>query len=113
MREWQSAVYWAVAGALIGFGGLALFSIGLPILFAGIVMAVFGMFKLWIEGAWAITLGLGGVPIMMASGFVGHGVTSSAPSFSADQVAVLAVFGAIALSGIVLRFLVCRRRFPG
>lgn len=51
MREWQSAVYWAVAGTLMVFGGLALFTIGSAFLLAGVVMAVIGMFKLWIEGA--------------------------------------------------------------
>jgi len=105
VREWQSAVYWAVAGALMAFGGLALFSIGLPFLFAGSVMAVLGLFKLWINGAWAITLGLGGVPMVIVSGLVDHG----AEPYSSDQIVVLMVFGLIALSGIALRFLMRQR----
>ena len=108
MREWQSAVYWAFTGALMTFGGLALFTIGLPFLFAGLVLAVIGILKLWIKGVWAITLGLGGVPLVSA-GLVGHSATSPAPSFSTDQIVVLAFFGAIALSGIAFRLLAHRR----
>jgi hypothetical protein len=111
MREWQSAIYWAVAGALMAFGGLALFTVGLPFLFAGVVMAIIAMTKLWIKGAWAITLGLGGVPMALAAGLVGHEGASSGSSFSTDQIVVLAFFGVIALSGIAFR-LMARGRHP-
>jgi hypothetical protein len=108
VREWQSAVYWALAGVLIGFGGLALFSVGLPFLFAGAVMAVVAVFRLWIEGAWAATLGIGGAPMAALAGLFGQG--AAAPPFSADEVVVLTFFGAIALSGPAFRLLAGLRR---
>lgn len=67
MQEWKGALYWTFTGALIGFGFLSGFTIGIPFLLAGMVMAMLGLFKLWTSGVWAITLGLGGIPAIMLS----------------------------------------------
>ncbi|MGH3089554.1 MAG: hypothetical protein ACRDSJ_19875 [Rubrobacteraceae bacterium] len=134
MREWTSAVYWIFTGALMGFGFLAAFTIGIPFLFAGVVMAVFGMFMLWIRGAWAITLGLGGVPIFVLAQQIIAAATSPAPPCAPEGSATLptsagegasiacttpisgahivgvAFFAVIALSGVAWR-LFLRGRF--
>lgn len=135
MREWASAVYWTATGALMGFGFLAAFTIGIPFLMIGLVMAVFGMFMLWIKGAWAITVGLGGVPIFVAAQQIIVTAASPAPpctqegsatlpvgagegastactiAISGAHIAGLAFFAVIALSGVVWR-LFLRGRFP-
>jgi hypothetical protein len=111
----------------MGFGFLGAWSIGIPFLLVGAVMAVFGLFKLWIRGAWAITLGLGGVPVaIFARDVVGATISSAPPCsregsatipasagegasvscttpISEEVVVGLMFFGAIALSGVMWR----------
>jgi hypothetical protein len=136
-RELTGAAYWAVTGALIGFGGLALMSIGLPFLLIGSVMAVFGLFMLWVKGVWAATVGLGGVPVCVVLMDVLEATRSSAPPCTQEgsftiaapsgpsesvvascsppmpegYVAVLVFFGAAMLSGPAVRlFMLARDR---
>ena len=147
MRELSSAAYWAVAGALICFGGFGLMSIGLPFLLIGCLMAVLGLFMLGIEGAWAITIGIGAIPIYLiasdviaavgssgppcpqagSSGVIeGSGtvtasagagenvVVSCSPPITENYIAQVVFFGAIALSGPVVRLvLLIRGRSSG
>lgn len=89
MKEWGSAVYWTITGALLGFGFLGAFTIGIPFLAAGVVMAIFATFGLWIRGVWAITLGIGGVPVFVLAGNVIDAMTSSAPPCVREGAATL------------------------
>ena len=137
-REITSAAYWAVTGALIGFGGLALMTIGLPFLLFGLAMAVFSLFMLWVKGVWAGTVGLGGVPLYVVlmdvleaarssarpctqegsftiaapSGPSESVVASCSPPISEGYVAVLVFFGAVTLSGPAVRLFILARDRP-
>jgi hypothetical protein len=133
MRGLAGAVYWAVTGGLIAFGFLGLMSIGLPFLLVGLMMAVFGLFSVGLVGAWAITVGLGGVPAYLvlsrvleavgapgppcaeegeatlaAPSGAGEGVVaaSCSPPVPDGYVAVLVFLGVIVLSGPAVRLLV-------
>ncbi len=106
MRELASAAYWAATGALMTFGFLGLASIGLPFLLIGWLMAIFGLIMLGIEGAWSITIGLGAIPVYLV--LLGHGHNVSVPT--GEEIVVLAFFGAIALSGPVVRLLLLLKR---
>jgi hypothetical protein len=105
MRELQASVYWAIVGTLISFGGFGLMSIGLPFLAAGWILAFIGLFTLAFRGVWAITVGLGAVPVYLV--LLGHGHNISLPT--GEEIAVLAFFEAIALSGPVLRLVLLIR----
>lgn len=57
------AVYWLVTGAIIGFGIIAILSIGLPFLILGLLLTAFGAVRLGIREIWAAVVGLGGLPV--------------------------------------------------
>ena len=105
MRELEGAVYWAVTGALIGFGGFALMTIGFPFLATGWVLALVGLLTLGFRGVWAITVGFGAVPVYLV--LLGPGHNISVPT--GEEIAGLAFFGAIALCGPVVRLVVLLR----
>lgn len=134
MRESISATYWAIVGALVSFGGLAAFTVGPLFLLMAFAMAFLGLFKMWLKGFWAVTLGLGGVPMAILLKDVVDALISPGPpctpagsvSLSADAgegasascsvvlsggyTTLLIFLAAIALSGIVWR-LFLRGRF--
>ena len=58
-------LYWMLAGSLIGFGLIALLSIGLPFLLLGLVLIVFGAVRLGGQGLWAAFVGFGGLPALI------------------------------------------------
>lgn len=55
-------LYWLLTGALIGFGVIAILSIGFPLLLLGIGLVVFGAIRLGGTGLWAALVGFGGLP---------------------------------------------------
>jgi hypothetical protein len=137
MREMGSAAYWAITGAVLSFGGLGAFTIGLPFIVVGLVMAFVGLMKLWTWGVWAITVGLGAVPayvilrdvlealgssappctqegsstIAPPSGADKSGVVSCSPPIPEDFVAVVMFFAVIMHSGPAVRlFMLARGR---
>ena len=55
-------VYWLLTGALIGFGCIAILSLGAPFLLLGVLMVVFGAFRVGPRGIWAALVGFGAVP---------------------------------------------------
>lgn len=142
MREWSYALYWLVTGALMGFGFVGMFSIGLPFLVVGMLMGVFGFLKLGGRGSWAFLVGLGGLPALVLLINIAEGIRSalnpycgvSDPSggeagktevppnagpvecsfIPASYYVLFAVFAAIALSGVAARLLRGRvGRMPG
>jgi hypothetical protein len=133
MNELGASLYWAITGALISFGGLALMSIDLPFLIAGCGLAIVCLFTLELRGVWAITLGVGGAPMAVllidgidalaspdpsctqegsvslpAGAGTGASVSCTLP-LSGGYVAVILFFAAIAVSGVLWRLFVLRR----
>jgi hypothetical protein len=79
-QEWKSALYWTVTGAILGFGFLAIFTVGVLFLIVGLAMLFLAVFKLWLRGAWAVTLGLGGAPAVIFARDIVEAAASSEPS---------------------------------
>ena len=55
-------LYWLLTGAVIGFGVIAILSIGLPFVILGLLLVAFGAVRLGIREIWAAVVGLGGLP---------------------------------------------------
>jgi hypothetical protein len=58
-------LYWLFAGALIGFGVIAILSVGLPFLLLGLILVVFGAVRRRAAGLWAALVGFGGLPALI------------------------------------------------
>jgi hypothetical protein len=58
-------VYWLITGALIGFGGIAILSIGFPFIVLGLIMVVLGAIRVRGSVWWAALVGFGGVPALI------------------------------------------------
>src|SRR5258707_12811164 len=58
-------LYWLLTGALIGFGVIAILSIGFPFLLLGLILVVFGAIQLGGAGLWAALVGFGGLPALI------------------------------------------------
>ena len=112
----ERAVYWALAGALLGFGFIGLLSIGLPFAILGLALVIFGLIRRWFNGVWALLIGIGGVPALILvfdivtappqcpSGpiMLPPGVHSYVCGGPLDNYVMLAIiFGVIALVGVV------------
>jgi hypothetical protein len=54
--------YWLLTGALIGFGCIAILSIGPLFLLLGLILIAIGAWKVGPRGIWAALVGLGAVP---------------------------------------------------
>jgi hypothetical protein len=65
MRGKANVLYWATTGALVGFGLIGLTSNGFPFVVAGLVMAVVGVRRPGISGAWGFLIGFGGLPALV------------------------------------------------
>ncbi|HEY7984600.1 MAG TPA: hypothetical protein VID73_10560 [Ktedonobacterales bacterium] len=55
-------LYWLLTGALIGFGAIAILSIGFPFILLGLILVVFGAVRLGGAGLWAALVGCGALP---------------------------------------------------
>jgi hypothetical protein len=69
MRDHSGVLYWVATGALMGFGLIGLMTIGFPFVVVGLIMAVVGVWKPGIGGAWGILVGFGGLPALV---FLSH-----------------------------------------
>lgn len=58
-------LYWLLTGALIGFGVIAILSIGLPFIVLGLILLGVGFIRLGGAGLWAALVGFGGVPALI------------------------------------------------
>ena len=95
------ALYWFVAGTLIGFGVLAILSIGAVFLAAGALFAVFGAIRLGARGLWAGLVGIGLLPVLILIGDLASPQPIE-PATTAQTYMLLAViFGAITLLGLL------------
>lgn len=55
-------LYWLLTGALIGFGFIAILSIGAPFVLLGVILAVIGAIRFRGRGIWAALVGFGALP---------------------------------------------------
>jgi hypothetical protein len=58
-------LYWLLTGALIGFGCIAILSIGFPFIILGLILLTVGAIRLGGRGLWAALVGLGGLPALI------------------------------------------------
>jgi hypothetical protein len=55
-------LYWLLTGACIGFGVIAILSIGIFFLLAGVILLALGIIRLGGRGLWAALVGFGVLP---------------------------------------------------
>ena len=89
-RAFETTLYWALAGALISFGVLGAFSIGIPLVLIGIYFMSFGLARLEHRGLWAALVGFGAVPVGLLLRNSGSNV-----------IVPILLFGAIAVAGMI------------
>lgn len=61
----KRAGYWFLTGALIGFGSIAILSIGFLFIIVGIVLVVIGLNRMRGQERWTAVVGFGGVPALI------------------------------------------------
>ncbi len=124
-RHQFAGVLWGVSGGLIGFGLIALWSIGFFVLLVGIGLGIYLVGRFGFDDFWAAVTGFGIVPASVLL----YDIRSASPSCGAassigpDQtgsiscstvpnsyVVMAAVFGCIALLGIASYVLKQRRQ---
>jgi hypothetical protein len=137
MRGQAGALYWVAAGAVMGFGLIGLMTIGFPFVVVGLIMAVVGVWRPGIGGAWGFLVGFGGLPaLVFLAHIIGAALTALNPYCSGDlhsgeivlppgegpvscsyipasYYILFAISVAIALSGIVLYLLLRPRSRQG
>jgi hypothetical protein len=104
--------YWLLAGLVLGFGLLAIFSIGIPIFLFGIIMVLYRVWRAGGRGFWLVIVCMGLVPALYLSYMY----------FTADRSQVfydeggffsgVLVYVALALAGFVWGLLEARRSKP-
>ena len=57
--------YWLLAGTLVGFGVIAILSIGFPFLLVGCGLVIFGIIRFRFKGFWAFLVGFGALPALI------------------------------------------------
>lgn len=82
MQRWAISLYWALTGAMIGFGLIGLMTIGFPFLVAGAVMFLIGLLRFGLAGLPAFLTGFGGVPALLLTYNLAEQVSSAAWSCS-------------------------------
>lgn len=65
MRRWTVSFYWALTGAMIGFGLIGLMSTGVPFLIIGAMMVMVGLLRFGLVGTPAFFVDFGGVPALL------------------------------------------------
>jgi hypothetical protein len=61
----RRVLYWLLSGALLGFGVIAILSIGFPFLLLGLILVIYGAIRLGGAGLWATLVGFGGLPALI------------------------------------------------
>ncbi len=63
MSNWR-ILYWLLVGALLGYGVIALLSIGILFLVVGLALLIFGAIRFGGRGLWAGIVGFGAAPAL-------------------------------------------------
>jgi hypothetical protein len=100
MNSLLRAVYWFVAGGLIGVGVIAILSIGWPLILLGLILVVIGVIRLGVRELWGALLGGGLVPLAFLLYDLQNADILPATTAHTYQVMAL-IFGAIALVGFI------------
>lgn len=58
----ERSIYWLIVGALIGFGWLSAWTIGLPLLLIGVILLFYGILRVGPRGFWAAIVAFGAIP---------------------------------------------------
>ena len=59
------AIYWAITGALIGVGMIAILSIGIFLLAVSVPLLIVGAMRGWLRELWAAVVGFGVAPMLI------------------------------------------------
>lgn len=95
------AIYWAITGALIGVGVIAILSIGIFLLAASVPLIIIGAVRGWWRELWAGLVGFGVAPMLILLADL-QNRASIQPASTADTYQAMAiVFGAIAAVGVL------------
>lgn len=103
MQSPERALYWIVAGTLMGFGFIG-FGFGLLPLLLGIAMAVYGLWRIGPRGLWMVITTAGVIPVVVLL-YQYFAFDPVRVSLGPNHLMVVAVFGALALAGLVWGFL--------
>jgi hypothetical protein len=101
--------YWLVAGGLLGFGLMAMLSVGLPIFLFGLIMVMYRVRRVGGKGFGAMFVGMGLVPAAYL--LLTYFTADRSNTFYVDDAyfVVVLVFVALALAGGVLVWVEARR----
>lgn len=95
------AIYWAITGALIGVGVIAILSIGIFLLAASVPLIILGVIRGWWRQLWAGLVGIGLAPMLILLNDL-QNRASIHPASTADTYQAMAiVFGVIAVVGLL------------
>jgi hypothetical protein len=94
-------IYWAITGALVGVGVIAILSIGVFLLAASVPLIIIGAVRGWWRQLWAALVGFGLAPMLILLADL-QNRASIQPASTADTYQAMAiVFGAIAGAGLL------------
>ncbi|MEO8288274.1 MAG: hypothetical protein ABI670_17755 [Chloroflexota bacterium] len=100
-------LYWLLAGALLGFGLMAVFSVGIPIFLLGLVLVLYRLRRAGDRGFGFVLIGMGLLPAVYLSA---RYLTAGPNEFYPDNTwAGILVYVALALAGGVLVLIEARR----
>lgn len=108
------AIYWAITGALIGVGMIAILSIGIFLLVASVPLLVIGAMRGWLRELWAAVVGFGVAPMLILLADL-QNRDAIQPASTADTYQTLAIACAVIavlglLAGVVIETGAAMRR---
>ncbi|HEU4782693.1 MAG TPA: hypothetical protein VFS83_05070 [Ktedonobacterales bacterium] len=102
MRGVLKALYWFIAGGLVGVGCIAILSIGVCLIAVSVPLVVLGAVRGWLRELWAGLVGFGLAPMVILLADL-QGRDQIQPTSTADFYQFLAIgFGVIAAFGVAL-----------
>ena len=102
IRKMLKAIYWLIAGGLVGVGCIAILSIGIFLIAASVPLIVIGAVRGWLHELWAGVVGFGLAPMVILLVDLQQR-DQIQPTSTADFYQMLAIgFGVIAALGAFL-----------
>ncbi len=96
------ALYWFIAGGLVGVGSIAILSIGIFLIAASIPLIVIGAVRGWLRELWAGMVGFGLAPMLILLADL-QNRDQIQPTSTADFYQMMAIgFGVIAALGVLV-----------
>jgi hypothetical protein len=93
--------YWLLSGALLGFGLIGVFSIGIPFFFLGAIMTLYGIRRRGGKGFGLVLVGMGAVPALYL--IIRSFTDDRASTFYPDNFwVIIVVFVALSAGGAIL-----------